>query len=794
MSKYLFFLFLFLILPTYFAGAQFYEYGQDPASIKWKSISSPNFKVIFPSAFEKEAGKVLVRFEQYYNENSEELHDRPGKIPVILHTTPVVSNGFVVWAPKRVELFTYPDINGYSQDWYSQLAIHEFRHVLQVDKLRQGLTKALTIALGEQGIGPAVGMMSFWLLEGDAVYAETSLSQSGRGRLPSFEMGIKAQLLSDRKYYSYSKSYLGSYRDYVPDYYKYGYQMVSYARSRYGDDIWSGAFDFVGRRPYLINPLYFYLHRNTGSGKPGLYQNTMSFLMEHWKETADSRIIQTPISFNDRKNKTYTSWNYPQLLTDSTVISVKSGLDDIQTFVRIFPDGHEKKIYTPGVLNSGRISVSNTSVVWDEYVTGLRWSNQSYSVLREYNFETHEARTLSKRTRYSSPAYSFSGDTIAAVETTLENDFYLVLLSAEDGHVVARIPSPDNIQLQDPAWMGRSGQIMAIGVDHRGKNLMKYNPGNQQWENLLPFSFVNISNPQTAGQYVIFNGTYDGVDNIYALDMSNGNLKKVSEARFGAFEPSVNPKKTNIAWSYYTKDGYDIAVKPFDPATFIGVNTSKPIVEQPFFRYHDKAAIKQAEFVPPDVDTTFESRKYSKAGHLFHFHSWSPFWFDYTDPNIDNPVVSPGITLLSQNILSTAVTSLGYEYRNGDHFFHSHFIYKGWLPVFDLSMTYGGYPVINLQENAPLPNTVNTNLTYSLNTYIPLRFNTGKMISGAQPSLRLSYNGSYFYYEAESYVPTRYVLCPAAVIYVHLSSHVSQGYPATVGFNCRWFGLWNTFG
>ncbi|HYW94225.1 MAG TPA: hypothetical protein VE870_01410 [Bacteroidales bacterium] len=769
MRTYFLLLFLVFTLPTYYAGAQFYEYGQDPASIKWKYINTKKFKVIFPEGFGDEAGRVLTRFEQYSNLNSAQLHHTPGKIPIVLHTAAAVSNGFVVWAPKRVELFSYPDVNGYGQDWYSQLAIHEFRHVIQVDKLRQGVTRALTIAVGEQGIGPAVGMIPFWFLEGDAVYAETNLSQTGRGRLPSFEMKIKAQLLSDKKWYSFSKSYLGSYRDYVPDYYQYGYQMVSYARDTYGQNIWAGALDYVGRKPYLVNPLYFYLNRETGNGKTGLYRNTMNFLRDHWRETAGERTIHDPKPFNSRKNRTYTSWNYPQLLPDSSVIAVKSGLDDIQRFVRIFPNGREQRLFTPGVLASGRISVNTTSIVWDEYVPGLRWSNRSYSVLREYNFVTRKSRTLSRHSRLSSPGFSTSGDTIVAVETTPDNTFFLVLLSPAGGHIFSRIPSPANVQLQNPAWISGTGQIVALGVDHRGKTLLKYDTQTARWDTLMTPTFVNISNPVSSGRYIIFDGTYTGVDDLYALDMQNGTLKKITRARFGAFQPSVDQANNRLAWSYYTKKGYDIGIKDLDPGSFYDINTKQPVVEQPFFSYHDSAARRQAAFVPPPVDTSFKIKNYSRPGHLFHFHSWSPFWFDYTDPNIDNPVVSPGITLLSQNILSTAVTSLGYEYRNGDHYLHSHFIYKGWVPVFDLSATWGGFPAINQEQGVPIPASVSTNLTYAAKTYVPLTFNTGKMVSGAQPSLRLSYNGTYFYYAADnSYKRGMFLLEPRLYMYTYL--------------------------
>ena len=87
--------------------------------------------------------------EFYYEPNSAYLNHRPSPIPVILHNHSVRSNGFVAWAPKRMELVTTPSPHGYPQDYLEQLALHEFRHVVQVDKLRQGFTKGLSYIIGE---------------------------------------------------------------------------------------------------------------------------------------------------------------------------------------------------------------------------------------------------------------------------------------------------------------------------------------------------------------------------------------------------------------------------------------------------------------------------------------------------------------------------------------------------------------------------------------------------------------------------------------------------------------------
>ena len=154
-------------------------------------------------------------------------------MPVIIHNESSFSNGVFVWAPKRLEIFTNPDPNGYNQDWLTQLALHEGRHAVQIDKLNQGITKGLYYLGGEQMVGAMAVFLPYWYLEGDAVDSETRLSTSGRGRQPSFEMGLKAQMLESDRIFSFSKATMGSYRHFIPNHYELGYLMVRYGRRRY---------------------------------------------------------------------------------------------------------------------------------------------------------------------------------------------------------------------------------------------------------------------------------------------------------------------------------------------------------------------------------------------------------------------------------------------------------------------------------------------------------------------------------------------------------------------------------
>lgn len=740
---------LFFLLFFSYSGlsAQFYEYGQSPPGLEWKKIESENFTVIYPHEIKDDAAKILLILEKKYYQVSDGLKHEPVKIPVVLRNHTVRSNGFVVWAPKRIEMFMHPDVDPISQDWLTHLSLHEFRHVVQIDKMNQGITKVLTTVLGEQGIGPAAAMVPFWFYEGDAIYAETARSKSGRGRSPHFEMRLKAHLLNDEKIWSFSKVYLGSYKNYVPDYYQFGYQMVSYAREKFGDDFWTGALDYTGRNIFFIDPIGIYLKKKTGKAKRGLYDSAMHYIKDHWEKQRKIRKVEDYDPVN-KNRKLYTSYNYPQITENRSVIAVKSSFDIIDRFVRIDSSGKENLIYIPGRLYSGRISYNNKRLLWDEYMPGIRWTNVSYSILKEYNTETGELRYLTRQSRYSSPAYSPSGDTIITVETGLSNDFSLVFLSQYNGKELLKVPSPGNIQIISPAWLENSDKIVVIALDKKGKKMLQYDRSDNLWEELLDTEDINISNPVSAGDYILLNGSFNGMDNIFAFGLKEKVLYQITHSEFGAFQPDFSADIQKFTFSNYSANGYNVVIRSFKEENLENYQEKK-VTEQPFFRYGDDLPELNANN-EPEIDDIPEEKNYSRFSQLFNFHSWSPFYFDYTDPDLENPAINPGITLLSQNLLSTAISSIGYEYSDGDHFFHTRFTYKGWLPVIDVSYTFGGLPSIVQYREVPQPEKVSTASNLSLNTYIPLTLYSGKWISGFQPSLRVSHYNDYFYYVDEA--------------------------------------------
>jgi len=290
-KAFILFLIYFGLCPL--ANGQYFVSGQDPSSIKWLQINTENFQVIFPQEFEKEAQRLSYVLEKVYAYGSMTLHHEPRKISVILHTHTINSNGLVAWAPKRIELFTTPNQSIYAEDWLEQLAIHEFRHNVQLDKIQNELPGIINVLLGEQATAIVVGLyLPMWFLEGDAVVTETGLSESGRGRMASFSMGYRAQLL-EKGAYSYDKAYFGSYKDYVPNYYELGYWMVGKNREKYGSKIWSESLSNIADKPLSFTPFSASLKKNTGQSVKQLYSGMIDEMQYQWTNDFRSRLIDS---------------------------------------------------------------------------------------------------------------------------------------------------------------------------------------------------------------------------------------------------------------------------------------------------------------------------------------------------------------------------------------------------------------------------------------------------------------------------------------------------------------------
>ncbi len=721
--------------------------GDDPSRIKWRQINTANFQVIFPSEFETKARQTASILNKVYDYAAQTLNHKTCKISVILHTHTLMSNGMVSWAPKRLEMFTTPPQDIYAQDWLEQLAIHEFRHVVQIDKISSDLPDIFKIILGEQAAALVVGAyLPFWFIEGDAVAAETALTNSGRGRLPSFEMDLKAQFL-DKKIYSYDKAYLGSFRDYVPDYYQSGYQMVAGIRSKYGANIWSNVIHQIARNPLSVNSFSAALRKNTGNNQVYLYNETFDSLKNKWKQE-DKSLIKTDFKRITIENSTYINYRFPHFVKDSIIFAVKYSINDLVRFVLVSPDGKEKRIFTPGNLADESVTVSDNRIFWIEIKPDLRWTNKELSLLRIYNLNTGKIFDRSYKEKLFSPTLSADRKYLACIKIDEENKCSILLLSPETGDIIKEIPSPQNLLFITPCWDEKTNDLYSVVLGSEGKSLVKFNPFSEKITYLLPFSNNNLVRVAQKGNYVFYSSSQSGIDNIFAFDLNENKAFKLTSSRFGIRDPQLSKDGKTVLYSDYTSNGFNIVTAPFQKQKLVPVDFSYSYK----FDLADKLAGQEKGIINFDkTDTTkYISQPYSKFTHLFSFHSWAPFYI-----NTDNEELRPGFSLLSQNKLSTAVTQIGYDYStiNKTGKWYAKFDYTGLFPTIEFESDYGNanskYYQINQYRNQQgqviRTDTTLVGFKYSeLNingkVKIPFNLSHGKTYRLIQPELQIAYN------------------------------------------------------
>ncbi|HAN18902.1 MAG: hypothetical protein A2X13_12100 [Bacteroidetes bacterium GWC2_33_15] len=756
----IFTLILIFLLFSVRLKAQFYSTGQDPANVKWKQIKTEHFQIIFGSEFAEDAGRIANILEYYYTKAGKSLEHQPKKISVILHNQTVRSNGYVAWAPKRMELYTTPPQDILPDPWLEHLCLHELRHVVQLDKLNQGITRVLALVFGEQFTGLVAGQLPMWFYEGDAVCTETALGNYGRGRSPLFLKNIKTHLLSDEKIYTFDQMLFGSYNAYIPNQYEFGYLLTAYARTKYGNKSWSLVENHVAKNSYTLFPTPFMFSRGvkkqTGKNQKNLYCEAINYLDSVW--AIENLMYETvePKFFQNYTIKGYENYINPVYVDDKNILALKTGLSHIPQFVFVNPD-EEKIIHEPGTLISDDFSYSKNFIVWAEYKPDKRWQNREFTSIKMYNMSTKKERVTVRKGRYFSPAISEDANKIVVVEVSPENEYFLTIISSFNGTVIQRIPS-DNF-IQRPKWSDDGKDIFVIEHTPEGKQISKYNIEDNLWEVLYNAGNNDIQRITPAKNSLFYLSDENGQNEVNIFDINNNKSHRISASRNGITDFCINPNRNILIVSEHTSQGSRLAAIPVERGSWAEVPATKII--KPVFV--DKLAEQENNPVSEKSipQNQYSVKSYSKFANVFNFHSWVPFYFDYEETQVNSALsnpdellnnLHPGIMLLSQNKLSTAESVLSYAYKNDHHYFSTSFTYKGFYPVLKFAINYGDFNSYFAPENTYWNPELDYNaISYNFDIYVPLTFSEGSMQGGIIPRVNIDFRNTFYYNYLEDY-------------------------------------------
>ena len=695
---------------------QFVSSGSMPAGVRWMQVEGETYKVIYPDGMDSLATRYLWLLE----ENSKAVMlglggIKPVKVPVVLYNSTVRSNGSVVWAPKRMELFTIPAANGYAQRWEEQLALHESRHVGQMTHFTKGIYKLGSILVGEQA--PSIGVAIYptrWMLEGDAVVAETELSNAGRGRSAAFMEYYRASFLEGEPR-SWSQWKLGSYKHYTPNYYTLGYLTNSTIRYE------SGNYGYAGEVfKSLVKNFYTPFARDVsyvplvGDVPRRFFRKGREMMTQYWKDELPQRgkITTAEQLIADRGND-YREYLSPVVVGRDSVLYLRYSYNGPSALVMV--SGGKENVLRSFAANVRKMKKLGEKVYFVEQIPHPRWTNVVYGNMYSYDWKSGEMEELGRGKFLGAVQTDEASGRVAVVEYMSGGGTSLVLTDAVTGEMMESIPAPENGEITGSAWL--EGELYATVITGKGLGIFRYSEG--CWSSVLQEQSASIEELQGSGDCLYFLSDMDGVRNVYSYNPRKKKLGRVTNSLYGASEPLVEGEELYYS-SLETGGRYPVKIaldtvgesgSRFTPwveegilkgqyryfvADTLSAQARRALAEGGMLASEDgigqkggtsfvKYSQNEAEFA-----ATLQPRRYSQLGHLFRFHSWAPVYYDVerimeTDYDNLHEVVSLGATAYSQNTLGTAVTMLGYSYRDGFNAGHIKMKYTGWYPSLQFS-------------------------------------------------------------------------------------------------------------
>lgn len=667
-------------------------YDHYPPSTKWRIAETEHFNLIYSSDIEDEAQRAANLLEHYYSYNTKTLSNNWRKITVIIASDSAEANGYVSAYPYSSVFYNTPGTFANSE-WFNILSVHEGRHMVQFNTVNSEGRKFYWYVFGDLGSTLYIGaFVPSWFLEGDAVLAETTLTDTGRGRAPVFDLWQRTNELStpQKKRYSYYRAYFGSYEDNYPysNYYVLGYHMVTYGRRRYGPRVWSNTLTNMGEDVGFYFDHFDHSLKDNNSDRysiPELYEATYDELRDLWEK----QVAGIAVSESETVVPVDTGrWNgYFDATEDGgRLYLLHSGKDALTGIVEYGEGGSRfvtkvpvSKTLSDARSNERTLSVGGGKALWTEWHSDVRWGLRSYSSIIVYDLRTRKKQVLKPKGKILSAAISHDGSRIAAVEFSSRRVCSLLILDSDSGAELSRFEMKHGLFVYDPAFSSDNKTVAVCGIAEEGSSLYLVNAESGAIRALIAPTFEeHPKTPSFAGNFVLYGSDYSGIDNIYAVDTGTGRRYQVTSKKYGAYFPSVSEDGRSIYFSDYSVKGYSVekiantpgSWTPYEKVALHRIDYYKPVVTQ------EAGRSVAAEY----SDREYESKSYTPLFHSFNVHSWSPVIGAYF-----------GLELYSTDYLNTTTAALGYYYNpNEDASSVYGFLeYAGFFPVFSIEGIYG---------------------------------------------------------------------------------------------------------
>ncbi len=695
-APYLLLLFCLLQISTA-KSASYY----DP-SHRWTTIETQNFSVHFYEG-ERNLAIRVGRIAEEVLDDVRKLFDftSEGKIDIVLSDNSDRANGSAQVFPKniiRLYLTAPTELTGLSSyhDWIRILLIHELAHIHDLDQTR-GFTRFLRWIFGR-----TVAYNSYtpqYLSEGVAVYAETLLTPTGRGRSSYVEMVLRMAALENR-WVNIDQAHLG-YSEWPGSAaaYFYGGRFHLWLAQKYGRE---KVAELHALNASLPLPYLYWISAKLTFNK-GLnelwkeWQQDELMYAQAVKEVVEEQGIKTGKRLTNHGRNIAGIRYSPD--NQSIVYSRSSPVDGATVRLIERVSGADKVLVRQ--TYSPRISFSEDGEYFFYSQNAINERFNDFNDLYRYDLKNEESKKLSSidetqtSLRARDPDLAPDGKSIVFVQNQLhQNRLSLGFFDQEENTKLSLktlLPAREDIQYACPRFSPKGEKIVvALWQTGGQQGLLVLNPLNNKIMEYIGFQNAQHSNPtwSSDGRYILFESDKNGISNIYAYDTKNKLYYQITNVVGGAFQPDVSPDGKHILFRQATSIGFDIYEMPYEPTSWrqLSGHTEKaPTVLQKLEALVSDAHSERSHEPPLALLESESEKPYSPWKSLLPFqHNWLliPHVF------LQNNDPSASLSTLGQDVLGrhTYLLNLGSSQYAENINWSATYINDVWHPTLAMGM------------------------------------------------------------------------------------------------------------
>jgi hypothetical protein len=504
------------------------------------------------------AERVRARFEPTLG--------RPrGRVQVIVVDQSDLSNGWATPFPyDTIEITATPppleSLIGNTSDWLEVVFTHEYTHILHLDRTR-GLMQGVRRIFGRNPIAFPNAFLPEWQVEGLATYEESRMT--GEGRVPAGDFRTLVDTAAARGRFEPIDRASGGLTDWPSGQasYAYGAYFHQYLADRFGDDGLARLADATAGRVPLFGAGAF----------PKVFGAPVGQL---WRDfaLARERVAQVSSQTDARAARithhgfTVTS---PRRGADGTLYYGVSNPDGFSALLRMSPGGATKRLAWRAGGN--RVSIRGDWVVFDR-VERVR-SVAVYADLFAVRADGSGLRRVTRDARAADPDLSPDGRLIVCtVQAGGRRALALVDFSSSTAAPRIVVDDPES-DFGGPRWSPDGRRVVAQRRRRDRYDLVSIDTSTREVRTLISLPDTRLVTPSWVDDSTLLFAADpdDGPFNVFALDLSSGSVRRVTDSLSGAQFPELAADGT-LTYVGYTPDGYDLFSVPTNPSAWPRTN------------------------------------------------------------------------------------------------------------------------------------------------------------------------------------------------------------------------------